>query len=85
MRISWQGQHFGHGGDLRRALISKTGAVSHAQYSVDLELHISWRAQCFVDLEVPMSSQAFCDLEVQISWQAQYFALLARENCRKCR
>ena len=28
VQISWQGQHFGHGGDLRRALISCHGAAN---------------------------------------------------------
>ena len=42
---------------------------------VNLDVQISWQAQCFVDLEVQSSWQAprFVDLDAQTSWQAQYF------------
>ena len=55
---SWQVHHFGHSGNLRRALIVTFGHVARfqkswqAQYFVDLEVQISWQAHYFVDLEM---------------------------------
>ena len=61
-------QHFGHGGDLRRALASKQVQGPHGivlgSFGHVARLQLSWYAKHFVNLEV------------QISWQALHFVNL---------